>query len=240
MSAAPELRYTDRDVRDDPSLVDLAVAYVMNYTGEFEPLVDAKEYLEEEGELTIALTRKVLNCMRHDANVMSRLPRPQRRDNVVDLAPRRKKKENTNKPCSDTQPHYVHRWGGEDNPYKYYCEGVDWPINRGRIVRPAKVKVPYVASRTGVLIHDVMPGGPHWSIWQGPTHEYGYRTDEHPWYNSAADLSVKLLCKFPSRLENPILIKGNELEKYMEIEDALKGLRRMSMCPYCADVRAGS
>lgn len=75
--SAPELRYTDRDVREDGSLVDLAQDYLRRYTGEFAFLVDLQEALVTRGRpLTVANVRGVLNCMRNDPRVCLTLPSP--------------------------------------------------------------------------------------------------------------------------------------------------------------------
>lgn len=74
-----DYRYTDRDVREDPRLAELAMAYLRTYGGEFEPLIEAKTYLRVVGpELPTAMVRKTLNCMRHDFNVADRMPVPRR------------------------------------------------------------------------------------------------------------------------------------------------------------------
>lgn len=237
MSAAPEMKYTDRDVREDSQLTDLAIAYIANYTGEFEPLVDAKELFEEDGELPVAVIRKVLNCMRHDAQVARNLPRPRYGSNVVEMRPaRRKRVQYDDKHCGSIVPHYYHNWG-DDNEHR--CEGSPWPINRHEKRLPVKVKTEYAASRSGKLIHDVDPEGRHVGVWHGPLHEWGFRSQgEGGWhYQTDADLFVKLKCRFPSVLRNPILIKGDSLPNYMQIEDILHGLREMQMCPHCAKLR---
>jgi hypothetical protein len=204
VSAAPDMKYTDRDVREDSQLTDLAIAYIANYTGEFEPLVDAKELFEEEGSLPIAVIRKVLNCMRHDAQVARNLPRPRYGSNVVEMRPTRRTR------------------------VEYYEKRL-----------PVRVKVEYAASRSGKLIHDVDPEGHHVGVWHGPLHDWGFRSQgEGGWiYKTDADLFVKLRCRFPSVLRNPILIKEDSLPKFMQIEDILHGLREMKMCPHCAKLR---
>jgi hypothetical protein len=239
--AAPELKYTDRDVRSDPSLMELAVAYVLNYNGEFEPLVEAKDLFEEDGELTVPIARKVLNCMRHDATVAMNLPKPNYGQNVLQFPqppPRsRRKVTHDKKQCDVQKSHGYHIWG-ED--LEHQCDGVPWPINRGSVQLPAKIKVRYAASRTGTLIHDVDPLGTHRTVWQGPRHSYGYRTDEFSYYDSDADLIVKLLCRFPSYLQKPILIREADVDQYMTMINVIQGEKAMKMCPHCADVRAGN
>lgn len=77
-ATAYDYRYTDRDVREDSRLVDLACAYLRTYGGDFEPLIEAKTYLRVVGEPPTAMIRRVLNCMRHDVNVAGKMPVPSR------------------------------------------------------------------------------------------------------------------------------------------------------------------
>lgn len=75
--SAPELRYTDRDVREDASLLPLAEDYLRGYTGDFAFLVDLRQALVSHGRpLTVANVRGVLNCMRNDPRVCLALPSP--------------------------------------------------------------------------------------------------------------------------------------------------------------------
>jgi hypothetical protein len=161
---APEIRYNDRDVREDPSLHDLAVAYVRVYGGEFDPLVAAKNELTLNGTLNTATARVVLNCMRYDVNVSASLPAPQRP--AFDLLAERREpsaiRRNGRKrrnfepdpdvPCARTESHYSHSWQMEEDCDYVHCPGIPYVINRDWYELPAKVKKPYVASRTG-LIH---------------------------------------------------------------------------------------
>lgn len=73
---AHDYRYTDRDVREDPRLTDLAIAYLQQYGGDFDPLVRAKRVMNQGGEMTTVIIRTVLNCMRHDVNVADKMPVP--------------------------------------------------------------------------------------------------------------------------------------------------------------------
>lgn len=84
MNTAYDYKYTDRDVREDPRLADLACAYLKTYGGDFEPLLEAKTYLRVVGEPPTAMIRRVLNCMRHDVNVAGQMPVPQRPSFEID------------------------------------------------------------------------------------------------------------------------------------------------------------
>jgi hypothetical protein len=73
MLAAPDIRYTDRDVRENRVLHTIAEEFAKGYGGEFDPLVRAHNMMEMDGGLTVAMARTVLNCMRHS---VSDLPEP--------------------------------------------------------------------------------------------------------------------------------------------------------------------
>lgn len=77
-TVAYDYKYTDRDVREDPRLAELACAYLKTYGGDFEPLLEAKTYLRVVGEPPAAMIRRTLNCMRHDHSVAGQMPTPQR------------------------------------------------------------------------------------------------------------------------------------------------------------------
>lgn len=240
MSTAPELKYTDRDVRADESLRELATRYLEQYTGEFEPLIEAKEYLEEDAYLPVALVRKVLNCMRHDSSWCDRLPAPDRRATVLPFRkPSPRKPEQVDKQCDETKGHVRHPWGktswgesGWDYYWKYECQGIPFKINRRNRVTVAKVKKPFAAARTGKLIHSINPDGRHTVTWRILLHEYGWASDQHDYLDADGDLNVDLRCKFPSRIERPILLGVDQVQLYIEAQAAIGrgGVRR---CPHC-------
>lgn len=74
---APDMRYTDRDVRENPSLVGMVTDYLERYQGEFQFLLDAKIRSAAGRPLGVAMVRGVLNCMRNDARLLFELPAPQ-------------------------------------------------------------------------------------------------------------------------------------------------------------------
>jgi hypothetical protein len=78
-------RFTDRDVREDPDLASVAYEFVYNYGGDFDFLVQARNYAQQHGRLSVTQARGVLNCMRSDyeglhmlARRSNNLPRPLR------------------------------------------------------------------------------------------------------------------------------------------------------------------
>lgn len=68
-------KYTDTDVRKDPTLAPIALRYLSEYNGDFEPLVSARALMMAGGRLRNVMIRTVLNCMRHDPSVVN-LPVP--------------------------------------------------------------------------------------------------------------------------------------------------------------------
>ena len=225
-----DYKYTDRDVREDPHLAELAVAYVLQYGGDFEPLVEAKMVLQDGGQLTTSNIRRVLNCMRHDYDVAQNMPPPKRNTaKVVQLATRRKRRGidfedegDAIDQCSNVEPHYTHRWPGKKNKAPYYarCNGVPFPINRsGRVFTRAKIKAPFITSRTGYMVHKTT--GQAKMFWSVPRHEWGWNHTE---------LYVKSACKNPSWIVNGILYNTEPVHLY---EDDTFGKKP---CPYCFDL----
>lgn len=161
--------YTDRNVREDPRLRRIAEEYVYKYGGSFDPLVDAQKYFYEHGELTVAIVRKVLNCMRSDGSVAHLLPRPDS-PVVVNIADapsvqqraeekvaRAKSREPEEKMCKRSpSPHEPHPYEYFNGRYYYRCPGIPWLINRKEeVTLPLKVNInfPYVKGPSGRLIH---------------------------------------------------------------------------------------
>lgn len=235
MSAAPETKYTDRDVRifaeESSEIIEMVYEYIERYTGEFEYLIDMKMRLAQGYDLTTPMLRGVLNCMRHDPRVTGLpTPLPPEEGVVVELrAPRRSKRRarfdrDDPHPCSRTESHDAHVWWEGDN--SIWCEGVPWAINRHRDPHyPAKIKVPFVVAKGGGLVHSVAENG-HYYRWRQQTHEWGfwrvYTDYDEP------ELIVNLVCRFPSVLKNPNLITIEQAEQIIQA----CGIR---WCPHCAD-----
>lgn len=76
MAASDANKFTDQHVRSNSYLYDLAMQYALEYQGEFDPLVRAHVWAQNNGQLSVATARMVLNCMRHDLNVAATLPDP--------------------------------------------------------------------------------------------------------------------------------------------------------------------
>lgn len=215
-----DYRFTDRDVRDHPVLADVARNYLIQYTGDFEFLLEMRRKCER---LTVPQARGVLNCMRNDPRAMTalmeilrRLPRAPElpaangdgdfEAKVVDI------KVKAHPVCEITHPHESHYLGR-----KGMCRGIPYEINRGPYFHfPASVKRPFAVSKTGNLIH-VVAKDRHAVQWHPPLHSYGFG-----W----CELYVNLLCRYPSSLRNPQLIDK-------ERADILHDMLKMEWCRHC-------
>lgn len=242
MTSPPEIKYSDRDVREDYSLTAIAVQYVKDYAGEFEPLVDAQTELKEHGRLDPVTVRKVLNCMRHDRDWKGKLPVPKRRIppvtdpdplNPVRRARGKNWRDGFEKKCNKKEPHDPHTWDKESR--SHWCTGVRFKINRPEMLRmPTRIKLPYACARHGSYIH--LTEGTGYALWWPNRHSWGwhkpdgYRFQEpkgHSWH-----LIVNLRCKNPGRLTDPVLISNDELMVFLE--NARK-IRKpdAKICPRC-------
>lgn len=76
MSQAPDRRYNDRDIEDDPYLVTWAEAYTAQYTGDYAPMVEACREFRQQHGLSPRTARIVMNIARNDSRVRDRLPVP--------------------------------------------------------------------------------------------------------------------------------------------------------------------
>lgn len=224
---APEYRYTDRDVRENESLTDLAYDYLRNYGGDFEPLVNALTSFKHDGYLPTNMVRIVLNCMRNDLNVANDLPAPVGykvpRKIATVVKPRRRDWDEP-LPCSIKESHDAHTYKLDDEFTR--CLGIPWEINRSYFELEATVKVPFARARGGRYIH--MLTGRAWCEWHPPWHEYG-------WGKVPPILIVEVVCKYPSFIKRPILLTENKARVLLEgLSDSL------SICPHCTEVTHAS
>lgn len=216
---APEFKYSDRNVRENPELRDLAEAYIRAYGGDFEPLLNAKRELSRSGRLETRTVRVVLNCMRYDVNASSALPEPQAP--TLELV-----RKETNVPfCSDPRPHYQHsEYRGKKLER---CAGVPWEIDRTRFGTTVRVRARYAAAHTSSTYH--LTSGKGVQSWTPPWHEMGQARPDTLW--------VDLVCKYPSILGDPMLF----MEKPVDLMSSIKkrpGLR--TLCPHCAGQQRGN
>ncbi len=74
--SAYDYKYTDRDIRENLNLMKVAHDYLLQYGGDFDYLVRARQYLVIQGSLPTSIARGVLNCMRSDPYWVGRIPAP--------------------------------------------------------------------------------------------------------------------------------------------------------------------
>jgi arsenate reductase-like glutaredoxin family protein len=222
---APELKYTDRDVREDPTLRELAEAWAQSYGGEFEPLVNAKREYWREGQLSTTTARTVLNCMRNDVNGfrLLRAPRPV----VLELVGGRVTGKLGQPPfCSDPRPHYAHTEYQGRRAQR--CAGVPWEINRASYFRTtARIKARYAAAANSPMYH--LTSGKGELVW---------RTDDEHAYGMArpSELWVDLVCRYPSVLKDPMLFLQEPTHLTSTVKLDMGKPRKL--CRYCAAERS--
>lgn len=224
MSGAPEMKYTDRDVRENEELFERAIEYVQEYTGEFEYLIDMKMRVASGVDLTTPMIRGILNCMRHDPRVLDLpVPLPPQEATVTELRPKRRRNKwgSIEQQCENTESHYAHSWMNEEFDSWIRCEGVPYLINRESFAVNLLIKCRYAVAKSGKLVHVVdLETGLHNAQWFPNRHEWG-------WWRQPL-LKVKLLCQYPSWLSDPFLL--NEMP-------TTHNLRMIKMCPHCEVVR---
>lgn len=239
-----ERKYTDRDVRENPELKEIALRYLNVYGGDFEPLVNAQGMLAAGGELPTNIIRVVLNCMRHDRDYAADMPQPEAK--VIQMPKTKKQKKRSwrdkwDVPCGNEELHQSHKYerDGEDD---WYCTGVG--LNRGEhgmVLIKASIKVPYAKAKSGKMIHLVDEFGDNYFKYTpnqyGPGYlgayifleEGGYIKPKPP----RADLHIKLRCKYPSWIINPILVR--EIPPDIFNYDGTP----LTLCRHCKEIADG-
>lgn len=233
---AYDYKYSDRDVRETPELAKLALNYIHEYGGSFEPLIKIKHFLaySEDDELTTAQIRVILNCMRHDVTIAHQMPRPRfpfavprtRFDGGAVVIPmqRNRRREMGEVACDNEKPHDHHLHSSGDA----FCRGVAWPITRFALV-PSNgvVKRKFAAGRTGLLVHKLT--GQATFYWQPYRHNWGFH--DYP-----VKVKVKTCCKNPSWLTDAGLFVEEPTHLYTGDEF---GKERCSRCFSVNELREG-
>ena len=201
------LKYTDRDVRENNSLVEFAMEYLLHYQGEFDFLVDCKMRISTGHDLTVGMVRGVLNCMRSDPRV-TRMPDPmppsEQMGEVIELiqpkAYNKKMKSKKLVPCPLYEAKLVHTHRRKNDAwYDTYenCHGY-YRINRDPrgVDFDAVVKPPFIVARHGKAIHKATGVGR--VRWYPKYHEYGWSQDPR--------ISVQVACKYPRWIDGGLLL----------------------------------
>lgn len=224
-----ELKYTDRDVRENEDFQVMVYKYLDKYDGEFEFLVSCKQRAALGMSLTVGMMRGVLNCMRTDPRLPFEMPdpMPQVEAEVIQMFPKQPKRKKKGKKSKRPEPwdcplmkagifhHHNQQTGWRpDGNYMKHCSGL-YRINRETNDQKARIHedVLYVAGKSpaSILLHK-----PAWAYtrWRPPAHKYGWSSDEHWWRSSDFELIVKLGCKHPSWLTKPILLRQSDVDEY--------------------------
>lgn len=226
---APEVKYTDRDVRENEQLVLLAIEYVENYTGDFQYLIDMKMRMASGAGLTTPMVKGILNCMRADPRVTGLpSPLPPEEGVVVELRPKKEKRKRyvSNIECPDVENRVEHDGHSyEDDERRGYCRG--WHrINRDHqgVDMAVKIHRPYALARGGSMIHLVGDMDRCAIRWYPNPHAWGFR-DRDP------DLMVKTACKYPSFLQNPQTLTVYQAECVLELNT-----ENIGWCRHCREV----
>jgi hypothetical protein len=234
MSGAPATKYTERDVKENENLRTLAYLYLASYQGDFAFLVDCKQRVELDMTLTTGMVKGILNCMRVDPRLPYDLPEPLLPDaEVIEMFPKKKdKKKKKNKPfeCPLLLAGLFHHhkdssimgWKPDDD-YMRHCSGL-YRINR--ITRYMEAHphegVIYAVGKSPAskMLHSI---DHMYTVWRPLAHEYGWTYDHYPYHNyrkaSEFETVVKLGCKHPSWLKNPILLRQSDVDEYHGIVD---------------------
>lgn len=225
-----DYKYSDRDVRENPELRNLALSYVEQYGGDFDPMVRAKRAMIRGEELNTTMIRTVLNCMRVDAQVAASLPAPEfpfvvakrlddegRMGRVIPMQRDRRSKTGEEH-CGSGEPHEYH----SSKTDRTWCGGTPFPINRhGRVATRGRIRMNFGATKSGALVHKLTRDAKF--IWQPHRHEWGFV--DHP-----ISVSVKTGCKNPSWLHDAHLFKEEPVHLYA---DEIFAKER---CPRCFTV----
>jgi hypothetical protein len=208
-----DLKYTDRDVRENDELTEAAYEYIEQYTGEFAFIIDCKMRVASGESLTVGMVRGILNCMRVDPRVRN-MPTPLPPDETVvafERPPRRQFRQlprYQRKACDIEKYHGPH--GGAGDSEYHFCHG-KYAINRGGYSyrRDAYLHddILYVAGKSPTtLLHKTMV--PHWTRDpKQPSAAYEWFPEQHGWgWAFRPKLRVFPYCKTPQNLVQPILL----------------------------------
>jgi hypothetical protein len=210
--SAPELKYTERDVRENPNLYDAAMDYLEEYAGDFEFLLDCKErYLNSIG-MSNGMIKGILNCMRVDPRWRGQLPEPLKPEPLAEVIPMtRKSRARTYEEMPECPlkvkgifHHHKRRtvsWG-----YKY-CYGL-YRINREIYSLPARLHVNMAVGKSPAtnLVHKAVSAS---FEWLPPHNQEGWL-----YRGYGPTLWVATGCKYPTILKDPILLRQEHITDY--------------------------
>lgn len=130
--------YSDRDVREDPRLSNLAHAYIEQYTGSHEAILGKRRKVARGGTLTTAEVRSTLNWMRSDYVWADALFAPNAKVVIPDVGEASPAAAAVKEPpVSQPKPRF----------------------RKGSITMNARSRTRFVKNRSGLVFHLVNPTG---------------------------------------------------------------------------------
>lgn len=216
MSAAPQLKYTDRDVRENPEFYGMVVNYLTAYEGEFPFLIDCKMRLAQDYDLSTGMVRGVLNCMRVDPRV-GNMPEPMIFDADIIPMPERPYSGRPFRPAKvdcDRTDYHSHSYN--DWKTMNFCPGKYKTERSGPYRRPADMKPQFhfvkAKSPSTTLIHRATAVEfEYWPVMK----DYGWAKQ--------SEMIVHTDCRYPYYLRNGLLLT-------IETVAQIKGARRCMHC----------
>jgi hypothetical protein len=220
------LKYTDRDVRENPDFYGAAVNYLVEYEGEFQFLIDCKMRVASGIDLTTGMVRGILNCMRVDPRVKN-LPAPiEWPEDVIpiDRPSRTKPKRKHRVDCTRTD---VHEHKYEDWQYLNYCPGIYLCSRETRYRREATVHSEFIfvkgKSPSTLTVHLVTKAEVEWTPF---VHRWGWARNP--------EVIVHTACTYPHYLRNPILLRPQDVQDYNDqFKHELDEDKHLLRCRYC-------
>lgn len=172
-------RYTDRDVVLYPALAEIATEYARNYTGTFEPMLNAQYAVLHGRDLNVGQARLVLNCLRTD--VMAELTLLERLNSVMPVRVLQRRKLRV---VDDDEGERVWR------PH--------------RLSRPATIRVDWGIAFNGVVIHRIDHSRGYYYDAKGP--EVIWPADHLPQgFSGPPQLAVRWICG--QNTTDPLLVR---------------------------------
>jgi hypothetical protein len=203
--------FTDQMVRADrEDLTEAALNYLMDYKGSFEPLLKARQAIDDGYELGVAHVRMILNCMRADTSVQIEYTVSQK-SNVIQF-PKRP----------------VHTFV-DDEGHKTVTQPREFRIN-GRIKRDHFTSLHQRAE----IIHDIDHSSVRFTFKGAGTRSYSRSAGwQQLWYDRI-EVEFRAQCSVkPST--NPLLLSSADMDNWIlqRDKDMVEefGVRRP--CPRC-------
>lgn len=219
------LKYTDRDVRENPDFYLTAVHYLSEYQGDFQFLIDCKMRVEHGSDLSVGMVRGVLNCMRVDPRVQN-LPEPLPPEEFdADVIPMR---DSYRKPIR--RPGWQQKNEVIEVKPREVRNGGNYSYRLPVTVHPEFIFTKGKSPST-TTIHLVTEAEVEW---------YPHKYVDQPGWTKSPELIVHTNCKYPYYLRNSKLLTPEDVQEHndylTEIDPEDEGLNDhlyWKRCQYC-------